>query len=94
MALLVSFFLVLHCHPPATGSPFFFPFERWCFRTIEEFVTKARGYSHVDRLGSRPAALLRPERIQDTICRGLDMFKMLPEAYTYRDFVMKLKLVP
>ncbi|GAA5931407.1 uncharacterized protein JCM15063_001458 [Sporobolomyces koalae] len=66
----------------------------WCFRTLAEFVTKAKGYSHVDRLGSRPAALLKPSRIQETICNGLDMFAMLPEAYTYRDFIMKLKLLP
>ncbi|GAA6012494.1 hypothetical protein JCM11491_004350 [Sporobolomyces phaffii] len=66
----------------------------WCFRTIAEFITKAQGYSHVDRLGSRPAALLRPHRIQETICKGLDMFSMLPEAYTYREFIMKLNLIP
>lgn len=67
---------------------------RWCFRSLSEFTTKAQGYSHVDRLGSRPSALLRPSRIQETICQGLDMFSMLPEAYTYRDFIMKLKLIP
>ncbi|GAA6063288.1 hypothetical protein JCM10212_004670 [Sporobolomyces blumeae] len=66
----------------------------WCFRTLGEFVTKAKGYSHVDRLGSRPTALLRPERIQHTICHGLDMFGMLPEAWSYSDFFRKLKLVP
>ncbi|GAA5830242.1 hypothetical protein JCM11251_001281 [Rhodosporidiobolus azoricus] len=46
----------------------------WCFRYLRDFVTKATGYSHVDRLGSRPQALLKPERIQKTICEGLDMF--------------------
>ncbi|GAA5993505.1 hypothetical protein JCM5350_006742 [Sporobolomyces pararoseus] len=66
----------------------------WCFRTLSEFITKAQGYSHVDRLGSRPSALLRPGRIQETICKGSDMFSMLPEAYTYREFIMKLKLLP
>lgn len=30
-------------------------------------MTKAKGYSHVDRLGSRPSALLRPERIQKVV---------------------------
>ncbi|GAA5910890.1 uncharacterized protein JCM6883_000637 [Sporobolomyces salmoneus] len=66
----------------------------WCFRTLSEFVTKAQGFSHVDRLGSRPSALLRPQRIQETICGGSDMFNMLPEAYSYREFITKLKLIP
>ncbi|KDE07998.1 hypothetical protein MVLG_01701 [Microbotryum lychnidis-dioicae p1A1 Lamole] len=66
----------------------------WCFEKIEEFITKAKGYSHTDRLGSRPTALLRPERIQKTICDGLDMFAMLPEAYTWREMASKWKLVP
>ncbi|GAA5845697.1 hypothetical protein JCM9279_006075 [Rhodotorula babjevae] len=66
----------------------------WCFRRLADFVTKAQGYSHTDRLGSRPAHLLKPKRIQDTICAGLDFFKMLPEAYTYRDLFNKLRLVP
>ncbi|TNY23619.1 glycosyltransferase family 17 protein [Rhodotorula diobovata] len=69
-------------------------FYSWCFRRLSDFVTKATGYSHVDRLGSRPSALLRPERIQRTICSGLDFFAMLPEAYTYRDLFNKLRLVP
>ncbi|GAA5938196.1 hypothetical protein JCM3775_002913 [Rhodotorula graminis] len=66
----------------------------WCFRRLSDFATKATGYSHVDRLGSRPAHLLKPERIQHTICAGLDFFAMLPEAYTYRDLFNKLRLVP
>ncbi|GAA5989233.1 hypothetical protein JCM10908_001217 [Rhodotorula pacifica] len=66
----------------------------WCFRNISEFKTKAEGYSHVDRLGSRPSALLRPERIQKTICTGLDFFGMLPEAYTYRDLIDKVRIRP
>ncbi|BGP37911.1 hypothetical protein JCM10450v2_001847 [Rhodotorula kratochvilovae] len=66
----------------------------WCFRRIADFVTKATGYSHTDRLGSRPSALLRPERIQQTICNGLEFFAMLPEAYTYRDLFNKMRLLP
>ncbi|GAA5848503.1 hypothetical protein JCM8547_004533 [Rhodosporidiobolus lusitaniae] len=66
----------------------------WCFRHLRDFVTKATGYSHVDRLGSRPAALLRPERIQKTVCEGLDMFGMLPEAYSFRDLFNKMRLIP
>ncbi|SCV69142.1 BQ2448_2162 [Microbotryum intermedium] len=66
----------------------------WCFEKIQDFVTKAKGYSHADRLGNRPAALLRPERIQKTICDGLDMFAMLPEAYTWREMASKWTLMP
>ncbi|GAA5914564.1 hypothetical protein JCM8208_001204 [Rhodotorula glutinis] len=66
----------------------------WCFRRLADFRTKAQGYSHVDRLGSRPAHLLKPERIQHTVCSGLDFFAMLPEAYTYRELFNKLRLVP
>lgn len=54
--------------------------HRWCFRTIAEFITKATGYSHTDRLGSRPSAILRPSNIQETICTGSDFFHMLPEV--------------
>ena len=57
-------------------------------------VLQAEGYSHVDRLGSRPSALLRAERIQKTICTGLDFFGMLPEAYTYRDLIDKVRIRP
>ncbi|EGU12437.1 Glycosyltransferase family 17 protein [Rhodotorula toruloides ATCC 204091] len=69
-------------------------FYRWCFRHLSDFIRKATGYSHVDRLGSRPSALLRPARIQETVCKGVDMFEMLPEAYSYRDFFNKIRLVP
>ncbi|KAG8760109.1 hypothetical protein FRC11_000962 [Ceratobasidium sp. 423] len=52
--------------------------------TIEEFVTKMRGYSHADRIGG-DLSLLDPKRIQETICTGRDIFNMLPEAYTYKE---------
>ncbi|KAJ3333334.1 hypothetical protein HDU93_008620 [Gonapodya sp. JEL0774] len=66
----------------------------WCFKTLGEFVTKAKGYSHTDRLGNHPTELLKPERIQEVICTGGDMFDMLPEAYTWRELVSKWKLEP
>lgn len=66
----------------------------WCFRRLEQFATKAQGYSHVDRLGSRPSALLRPKRIQETICSGLEFFGMLPEAYNYRDLFDRMRIRP
>ncbi|KAJ7244188.1 glycosyltransferase family 17 protein [Mycena haematopus] len=65
----------------------------YCFRTIPEYVTKMRGFSHADRIGGR-LDLLDPRRIQDTICRGKDIFGMLPEAYSYVDLFSKLSLEP
>ncbi|KAF8622656.1 hypothetical protein AX15_006767 [Amanita polypyramis BW_CC] len=65
----------------------------YCFRTIPEYVIKMKGFSHADRIGGR-IDLLDPKRIQDTICRGKDVFGMLPEAYNYRDFINQMKLDP
>lgn len=53
----------------------------YCFRTIAEYVIKMKGFSHSDRIGGR-MDLLDPNRIQTTICRGKDIFGMLPEAYS------------
>ena len=40
-----------------------------------------QGFSHADRIAGR-LNLLDPKRIQDTICKGKDIFGMLPEAYS------------
>lgn len=61
----------------------------YCFRTIPEYVIKMKGFSHADRIGGR-IDLLDPKRIQETICRGKDIFGMLPEAYSVRDFLLAL----
>jgi hypothetical protein len=53
----------------------------YCFRTVAEYVVKMRGFSHSDRIGGN-MALLEPKHIQDTICKGKDIFGMLPEAYS------------
>ncbi|KAJ7350420.1 glycosyltransferase family 17 protein [Mycena albidolilacea] len=65
----------------------------YCFRTISEYATKMQGFSHADRIGGR-LDLLDPKRIQDTICKGKDIFGMLPEAYSYVDLFSKLSLEP
>ncbi|KAJ7188614.1 glycosyltransferase family 17 protein [Mycena filopes] len=65
----------------------------YCFRTIPEYVTKMKGFSHADRIGGR-LDLLDPKRIQDTICHGKDIFGMLPEAYSYVDLFSKMSLEP
>ncbi|KAJ7874846.1 glycosyltransferase family 17-domain-containing protein [Mycena olivaceomarginata] len=60
---------------------------------ISEYATKMQGFSHADRIGGR-LDLLDPKRIQDTICKGKDIFGMLPEAYSYVDLFSKLSLEP
>ncbi|KDN41301.1 hypothetical protein RSAG8_07570, partial [Rhizoctonia solani AG-8 WAC10335] len=71
----------VHSHSKARGDHILWD-SGWhcsfCFKTIEGFVTKMRGYSHADRIGG-DMSLLDPRRIQDTICAGRDMFNMLPE---------------
>ncbi|CAL1697134.1 unnamed protein product [Somion occarium] len=58
----------------------------FCFRTLDEFVLKMKGYSHSDRIGG-DVSLLSHERIQRVICEGKDIFNMLPEAYSYKDLL-------
>ncbi|KAK0486017.1 glycosyltransferase family 17 protein [Armillaria novae-zelandiae] len=65
----------------------------YCFRTIPEYITKMTGFSHHDRIGGQ-LSLLDPERIQDTICRGKDIFGMLPEAYNYVDLLAQINPEP
>ncbi|KAF7428162.1 hypothetical protein PC9H_007383 [Pleurotus ostreatus] len=65
----------------------------YCFRTIKEYVVKMTGFSHSDRVGG-DMRLLEPQRIQDTICQGKDIFGMLPEAYSYADLLSQLSLTP
>lgn len=65
----------------------------YCFRTIPEYIVKMQGFSHSDRLGGR-MELLDPARIQDIICRGKDIFGMLPEAYNYLDLLSQMSLEP
>lgn len=61
----------------------------FCFRHLDEFVAKMRGASHADRLYNRVnwRTMLSPDVIQDKICRGKDLFDMLPEAYTWTELL-------
>ena len=52
----------------------------FCFRTLVEYAAKMSGYSHADRVGG-DMSLLEEEHIQRAVCRGEDVFGMLPEAY-------------
>ncbi|KAF8591910.1 glycosyltransferase family 17 protein [Ramaria rubella] len=63
----------------------------FCFRYISEFQFKMKAYSHSDRLGDNPEALLDADRIQTTICEGDNIFGMLPESYTFLDLFTRWK---
>ncbi|KAG0454983.1 hypothetical protein HPP92_024275 [Vanilla planifolia] len=64
----------------------------FCFRYLSEFAFKMKAYSHVDRI--RFSYYLNPSRIQDVICRGVDLFDMFPEEYTFKDIIAKLGPIP
>ncbi|XP_016162326.1 beta-1,4-mannosyl-glycoprotein 4-beta-N-acetylglucosaminyltransferase-like isoform X1 [Arachis ipaensis] len=64
----------------------------FCFRHISQFIFKMKAYSHTDRV--RFSRYLSPERIQDIICRGADLFDMLPEEYTFREIIGKMGPIP
>ncbi|XP_021900878.1 uncharacterized protein LOC110816842 isoform X2 [Carica papaya] len=64
----------------------------FCFRRISEFTFKMKAYSHYDRV--RFSHFLNPQRIQDVICRGTDLFDMLPEEYTFKEIIGKMGPIP
>ncbi|KAJ6751567.1 hypothetical protein OIU85_002040 [Salix viminalis] len=64
----------------------------FCFRHISEFVFKMKAYSHYDRV--RFSHYLNPERIQNVICKGADLFDMLPEEYTFKEIIGKMGPIP
>ncbi|XP_010258581.1 PREDICTED: beta-1,4-mannosyl-glycoprotein 4-beta-N-acetylglucosaminyltransferase [Nelumbo nucifera] len=64
----------------------------FCFRHIKEFVFKMTAYSHADRVRRRD--FLDYSRIQKIICRGDDLFDMLPEEYTFRELIKKMGSIP
>ncbi|CAF2082739.1 hypothetical protein HID58_021349 [Brassica napus] len=64
----------------------------FCFRRVSEFVFKMKAYSHSDRVRFR--RFLNPERVQRVICKGGDLFDMLPEEYTFKDIIGKMGPIP
>ncbi|KAM7506575.1 hypothetical protein LguiA_017028 [Lonicera macranthoides] len=64
----------------------------FCFRHISDFVFKMKAYSHTDRV--RFSHYLNPQRIQDVICNGTDLYDMLPEEYTFRDIIGRMGAIP
>lgn len=64
----------------------------FCFRHISDFIFKMKAYSHNDRV--RFSHYLNPKRIQDVICRGTDLYDMLPEEYTFKDIIGSMGPIP
>ncbi|KAF5201756.1 beta-1,4-N-acetylglucosaminyltransferase family protein [Thalictrum thalictroides] len=64
----------------------------FCFRQIQDFVLKMTGYSHADRV--RHKHFLDFSRIQRIICRGDDLFDMLPEEYSFQELIKKMGSIP
>ncbi|CAI9111135.1 OLC1v1011277C1 [Oldenlandia corymbosa var. corymbosa] len=64
----------------------------FCFRHISDFIFKMKAYSHTDRV--RFSHYLDPKRIQDIICRGADLYDMLPEEYTFKEIIGRMGPIP
>ncbi|KAJ8768162.1 hypothetical protein K2173_021102 [Erythroxylum novogranatense] len=64
----------------------------FCFRHISEFIFKMKAYSHYDRV--RFSHYLNPERVQDVICKGTNLFDMIPEEYTFKEMIGKMGPIP
>ncbi|XP_057767074.1 uncharacterized protein LOC130987537 [Salvia miltiorrhiza] len=64
----------------------------FCFRYVSDFIFKMKAYSHTDRV--RFSHYLSPKRIQELICKGADLYDMLPEEYTFRDIIGKMGPIP
>uniref|UniRef100_A0A5B6YWV2 Beta-1,4-mannosyl-glycoprotein 4-beta-N-acetylglucosaminyltransferase n=1 Tax=Davidia involucrata TaxID=16924 RepID=A0A5B6YWV2_DAVIN len=64
----------------------------FCFRRISDFIYKMKAYSHYDRV--RFSHYLNPKRIQDVICKGANLYDMLPEEYTFKEIIGKMGPIP
>ncbi|KAF7135711.1 hypothetical protein RHSIM_Rhsim08G0048400 [Rhododendron simsii] len=64
----------------------------FCFRRISDFIFKMKAYSHYDRV--RFSHFLNPKRIQHIICKGGDLYDMLPEEYTFKEIIGNLGTLP
>ncbi|KAE8716568.1 phototropic-responsive NPH3 family protein [Hibiscus syriacus] len=64
----------------------------FCFRHISQFIFKMKAYSHSDRV--RFSHYLNLKRIQRVICKGADLFDMLPEEYTFKEIIGKMGPIP
>ncbi|MBA0693728.1 hypothetical protein Goari_004079, partial [Gossypium aridum] len=62
----------------------------YCFQSLENFIIKMTGFNLADRVISTNR-LSYPQRI---ICRGDNLFDMLPEKYTFRGLTKKMDSNP
>ncbi|KAK9697866.1 hypothetical protein RND81_08G065700 [Saponaria officinalis] len=60
----------------------------FCFKHLQDFVFKMTAYSHADRVRRRE--FLEHGRIQRIICKGDDLFDMLPEEYSFKELIHKM----
>ncbi|KAH9613125.1 hypothetical protein KSS87_013674 [Heliosperma pusillum] len=64
----------------------------FCFKNLQDFVFKMTAYSHADRVRRRE--FLDRQRIQKIICKGDDLFDMLPEEYSFKELFKKMGSIP
>ncbi|XP_076960229.1 uncharacterized protein LOC143636548 [Bidens hawaiensis] len=64
----------------------------FCFRHVNEFIFKMKAYSHSDRV--RFKRFLNPSRVQNVICKGSNLFDMMPEEYSFKDIIGKMGPIP
>lgn len=64
----------------------------FCFRYLRDFVLKMTGYSHADRVKRKE--YLQYSRIQKIICKGDDLYDMLPEEYSFKELIKKMGSIP
>jgi beta-1,4-mannosyl-glycoprotein beta-1,4-N-acetylglucosaminyltransferase len=64
----------------------------YCFRTLDDFEFKMKGFSHADRVHHE--SILDRDRIQKVICEGSDLYDMMPEAYNYKEMFQKWGSLP
>ncbi|KAJ8758924.1 hypothetical protein K2173_002703 [Erythroxylum novogranatense] len=62
------------------------------YRQGDDILADAGAYSHHDRV--RFKRFLNPERVQRLICKGADLFDMLPEEYTFKEIIGKMGPIP
>ncbi|KAG8491664.1 hypothetical protein CXB51_014932 [Gossypium anomalum] len=64
----------------------------YCFQSLENFIFKMTGFNLTDRvIRTNHLSYLRMQKI---ICRGDNLFDMLPEKYTFRGLTKKIDSNP
>ncbi|KXS14839.1 glycosyltransferase family 17 protein [Gonapodya prolifera JEL478] len=63
----------------------------FCFARVSDYAFKMAAYSHADRLYASAGwrSLLDPDAIKRKVCKGQDVFDMIPEAYTWSELARR-----